>query len=73
MVIGGSILQIRKNWQNLLPSKTKPTFHIETFSDLNIPSIKKFETIGVTAGASTPEFIIREVCERLEKIETESK
>ena len=47
----------------------RDSYHIETFKDLDLDSLKKFQTVGVTAGASTPEFIIREVCEKLEKLE----
>jgi 4-hydroxy-3-methylbut-2-enyl diphosphate reductase IspH len=30
--------------------------------------MKKYELVGVTAGASTPEFLISEVCAKLEVI-----
>ncbi len=43
-----------------------PCYHIETAAELDLQELKKFETIGVTAGASTPNFLIDEVCKALE-------
>jgi 4-hydroxy-3-methylbut-2-enyl diphosphate reductase len=54
----------------LLARKTKlPTFHIETASEIDVEEMCRFRKVGVTAGASTPEFLISEVCSRLAKID----
>ena len=45
-----------------------PCFHIETIKELDIESVKQFECVGVTAGASTPDFLIDEVCNFLESL-----
>ena len=45
-----------------------PCFHIETLRELDLDEIKKFDVVGVTAGASTPDFLIDEVCSALEKL-----
>ena len=45
-----------------------PCFHIETVSELDVEELKNFEVVGVTAGASTPNFLIDEVCNTLEKL-----
>lgn len=45
-----------------------PCFHIETLGELDIDAIKKFDVVGVTAGASTPDFLIDEVCKKLEQL-----
>ncbi|MBO7520807.1 MAG: 4-hydroxy-3-methylbut-2-enyl diphosphate reductase [Opitutales bacterium] len=42
-----------------------PCFHIETLAELDLNEIKKYDIVGVTAGASTPEFLIDEVCSAL--------
>ena len=38
-----------------------PCYHIETLNELDIDSVKKYSVVGVTAGASTPDFLIDEV------------
>ena len=44
------------------------TFFIETPNELKLDNIKKYEKIGVMAGASTPEKSIKKVIEMLQKI-----
>ncbi|MBC5996698.1 4-hydroxy-3-methylbut-2-enyl diphosphate reductase [Romboutsia ilealis] len=45
-----------------------PTFAVETKDELDINELKKFNIIGVTAGASTPDWIITEVINFIESI-----
>ena len=45
-----------------------PCYHIETLNELDIDSVKKYSVVGVTAGASTPDFLIDEVCRKLESL-----
>ena len=42
-------------------SANVPTFQIESKNDIEKEKIKQFETVGVTGGASTPPWIIKEV------------
>jgi 4-hydroxy-3-methylbut-2-en-1-yl diphosphate reductase len=44
------------------------TFHIETASALNSHDFKDFKSVGITAGASTPEWIIQDVIKFLNKL-----
>ena len=44
------------------------TFAIETKDELNKEELKNYKSIGITAGASTPDWIITEVIEFLESI-----
>lgn len=46
-----------------------PTFHIETFAELDPKIMQHYAVVGVTAGASTPDFLIDEVCKKLGAIE----
>ncbi|WP_077367602.1 bifunctional 4-hydroxy-3-methylbut-2-enyl diphosphate reductase/30S ribosomal protein S1 [Anaerosalibacter sp. Marseille-P3206] len=46
-------------------------FHIETIDDLPLINFKKFNTIGITAGASTPDWIIKEVINKMENMNNE--
>lgn len=66
VVIGGKHSANTKKLAKLAAANDRPTFHVETADDLDIESFSSFSLVGVTAGASTPEFIIRSVCERLE-------
>ena len=68
VVIGGKHSANTKKLAKLASSHDRPTFHVETAEDLDDKEFAEFETVGVTAGASTPEFIIRSICEKLEKM-----
>ncbi|HHY76950.1 MAG TPA: bifunctional 4-hydroxy-3-methylbut-2-enyl diphosphate reductase/30S ribosomal protein S1 [Clostridiales bacterium] len=46
------------------------TYHIENAEDLAKETIMKAETIGVSAGASTPDWIIKEVINKMEDLNT---
>ncbi len=68
VVIGGKHSANTRKLAKLASSHDRPTFHIETADDLLPSDFETFSVVGVTAGASTPEFIIRKVCERLEEL-----
>jgi len=51
--------------KEILPQST---FHIETALALNPQDFNDFETVGITAGASTPEWIIQDVIKYLNKL-----
>ncbi len=46
-----------------------PTYHIETAAEIDPAAMSRYGKVGVTAGASTPEFLISEVCNRLAAID----
>lgn len=46
-----------------------PTYHIETSREIGQEEMSKFRKVGVTAGASTPDFLINEVCKQLAAID----
>jgi 4-hydroxy-3-methylbut-2-enyl diphosphate reductase len=46
-----------------------PTYHIETARGIGEAEISQYRTLGVTAGASTPEFLISEICNQLAAID----
>jgi 4-hydroxy-3-methylbut-2-enyl diphosphate reductase len=48
----------------------KPTYHVETEEELNPKMFKEFDVIGVTAGASTPNWLINCVVEKLESFQS---
>ncbi len=49
-----------------------PTFHVETETDLDPQVMAQYSCVGVSAGASTPNWIIRDVVEFLEAITAEA-
>jgi small subunit ribosomal protein S1 len=66
IVIGGYNSANTNRLASLCKSSGIPTYHIETADELDGSWLKEVKTIGVTAGASTPEWIIDEVISRLE-------
>ena len=51
-----------------LAQSLRPTFHIETGDQLPLEELRKYHAVGLTAGASTPDFIIDAVREALDAI-----
>lgn len=68
VVIGGKHSANTRKLALLARQQKLPTYHIETWDDLDLAEITNFEIVGVTAGASTPDFIINDVCKKLEAI-----
>lgn len=48
-----------------------PTYHVETAAEINPDDFADMHDIGVTAGASTPDWIIQEVVKMMEDLQTE--
>lgn len=46
----------------------RPTFHIQTAEQIPTDALRTFQTVGLTAGASTPAFVIEEVRRALEAL-----
>ena len=67
IIIGGKNSANTQKLYNIA-IKNCPSIHIQTKDDLNIEEIKKYNKIGISAGASTPKESIEEVVEMLERI-----
>jgi len=50
-----------------------PSFHIEDETELVASDFAAFKTVGLTAGASTPNWVIMRVCDRLADIDRERR
>ena len=65
IVVGGKNSANTTQLTRLCKSLSVPTYHIETSSEIKQEWFKGVKKLGITAGASTPEWIIKEVQENL--------
>ena len=70
VVIGGHHSANTVKLATLARKQNLPTYHIETAAEIDPKEMKQYKKVGVTAGASSPDFIIDEVCRKLEAIQT---
>lgn len=49
------------------------TIHIETAGELSLDEIRKFKSVGITAGASTPDWIIKEVVTKMDEMNRDNQ
>jgi len=68
VVVGGYHSGNTKRLAQVSEETGKPTFHIETEKELDRERLSSMELIGVTAGASTPNWMIRNVVKEIEAI-----
>jgi len=73
IVVGGKNSANTTRLAKVSESAGIPTFLIETEAELDESKISRFNIIGVTAGASTPNWMIMRVVKRLEEIEKRSR
>ena len=67
IVIGGNHSSNTQKLVKICEENVK-TYHVETVSDLDEDDIKRYSFVGITAGASTPDWVIDEFVERLKRI-----
>ncbi|MCL0086181.1 4-hydroxy-3-methylbut-2-enyl diphosphate reductase [Thermodesulfovibrionales bacterium] len=68
VVVGGKNSANTSRLAQLCRSMSIPTYHIETASEIKDDWFLTMHKVGVTAGASTPDWIIKEVEERIRDI-----
>ena len=68
IVIGGKNSSNTNKLYNISKSSCKDTILIETEKELDLDYIKKFKSVGIIAGASTPQNSINLVVEKLKQI-----
>ncbi|MBS4539939.1 bifunctional 4-hydroxy-3-methylbut-2-enyl diphosphate reductase/30S ribosomal protein S1 [Clostridium sp. D2Q-11] len=71
IVIGGYHSSNTQKLVTISKDICKNTYHIETVDDLNIKELQKYNLVGITAGASTPDWIIKEVVNQVSNIDNE--
>ena len=69
-VIGGRNSANTRHLYDIVKEICNKTFHIETADDISIEMINNCNTIGITAGASTPDWLIKEAIHKMETMET---
>ncbi len=62
IVIGGSSSSNTRKLYEICKNECENTYYIQTINDLDLSGLAMAECIGITAGASTPNNIIEEVC-----------
>jgi 4-hydroxy-3-methylbut-2-enyl diphosphate reductase len=67
VVVGGKNSANTRRLAELCLAVGVPTYHIETAAELDDEWFRGADVVGVTAGASTPDWVVREVVEALEK------
>ncbi|MEZ0343894.1 MAG: 4-hydroxy-3-methylbut-2-enyl diphosphate reductase, partial [Caldimicrobium sp.] len=65
VVIGGKFSANTKRLAQIAEAEGKKVFLIEKPEELPIEAVKKFNSVGITAGASTPNWLINEVIDYL--------
>nr|WP_319492078.1 4-hydroxy-3-methylbut-2-enyl diphosphate reductase [uncultured Desulfobacter sp.] len=67
IVVGGKFSGNTKRLAQVAAETGKPSMHIEEASEIDYESIGRVRSIAITAGASTPNWIINDTCSRVEQ------
>ncbi len=73
VVVGGKTSANTTRLGEIARSMGRPVFMVESENDLNLTEISRFNVVGVTAGASTPTWMINLVVRVLESVPTASE
>jgi len=69
VVVGGRHSGNTKRLAEIATTTGIPTFHIETEEELDRERLQDLKIVGITAGASTPHWLLRRVVHNLESIQ----
>jgi 4-hydroxy-3-methylbut-2-enyl diphosphate reductase len=72
LVVGGRNSANTSRLASLCRHEGKPTYHIETAGEIRTEWLEGVSSVGVTAGASTPDWVVEGVLERLRAIGREA-
>ncbi len=68
IVVGGKNSGNTQRLAEIVEHVGKPAYHIETEDELDLAELARFNTIGITAGASTPGWITKRVLRTVDQI-----
>jgi (E)-4-hydroxy-3-methyl-but-2-enyl pyrophosphate reductase len=71
IVVGGKGSANTNRLAQISANKGTPTFLVETDKELELKKLIKFNTIGVTAGASTPNWLTQKVVDKVQAFQAE--
>ncbi|MEW6077567.1 MAG: 4-hydroxy-3-methylbut-2-enyl diphosphate reductase [Thermodesulfobacteriota bacterium] len=73
IVVGGQNSGNTQRLAQISRQSGKPVYHVETSQDIDFPALSGARHIGITAGASTPNWIIKKIYRELEAAHYQSK
>jgi (E)-4-hydroxy-3-methyl-but-2-enyl pyrophosphate reductase len=73
IVVGGQNSGNTKRLAEISRKSGKPTYHIETESEIDVDALSEAKCIGITAGASTPNWVIKKIYRTLEALPYKKK
>lgn len=73
VIVGGKNSANTRRLYDISHSTGVPSFHIETEDELDHLGLEKYENIGIMAGASTPNWVINKVIDRIQFLLKKSK
>ncbi len=73
IVVGGKNSANTTHLAEIAQSTGTPTFMVETEKEIDLSKLMNFKSIGVAAGASTPNWMIRRVVNKLEEISLQKR
>lgn len=68
IVLGGYDSSNTKKLVDICSMYCKKTYHVENINELDMNVLKGVNTLGITAGASTPDWIIKEAIDKMNTI-----
>ena len=68
IVVGGQNSGNTKRLAEISKKTGKPTYHIEAESEIDVDALSEAKCIGITAGASTPNWVIKKIYRTLEAL-----
>ncbi len=73
VVVGGRESANTARLASIAREEGLPVWHVESESELDLESLGEFDFIGVTAGASTPKWVIDNVVVKLKQMDSSSR
>ncbi len=73
LIVGGKNSANTKRLARISELQGTPTFHIETVDELKKIAIDRYDKIGISAGASTPNWIIEKIVDYITSFQEEQK